>query len=429
MSPRMEVSQQATAPVEGVKRIMFVDDERYLLDGLRDALRPHSERWAMSFATSGQEALGRLADERPDVIVCDLRMPGMDGATLLSHVRDADPATVRIVLSGQAELRMVARAASVAHRLLTKPCEIDELTRVIERSCALQDVSARVEVGRRAAGASALPSVPRLYLQLTELLRLGESGADDAAVVVEHDTAMAAKVLQLANSAFFGRRRPVTSVREAVAYLGLEALRALALSAEAFHNFAIDPPIPGFDLERLQRRCSRVARLGHAMCGETWEGEEAFAAGLLHDVGLLVLASEDRSELIDVLGRARAESRPLYEIERERSGVTHAELGAHVLALWGLPHPVTEAVARHHDPPPAGAPFDSVAVTYVAAALIEQLEAEQDPAALPARDLDAEYLDAAGITNRVAAWRELARAQLQEESTRPDAESFVAAAD
>ena len=255
-----------------MKRILFVDDERYLLDGLRDALRPFRRQWSMSFVTNGEEALARLDDEEHDIVVSDLRMPGMDGATLLGLVRATHPSTVRIVLSGQAELRMVARAAGVAHRLLSKPCEIEELTRVIERSCELQEMTNRVELNRRATGASALPSVPRLYLELTELLQSGETGAEDAARVVESDIAMAAKVLQLANSAFFGRRHPVTGVREAVAYLGLQALRALALSVEAFHRFPIHPPIPGFDVEDLQRHCSRVARLAHTICGETWDG-------------------------------------------------------------------------------------------------------------------------------------------------------------
>ena len=411
----MHVIQPANGPVSAVKRILFVDDERYLLDGLRDALRPFRRRWSMSFVTNGEEALSRLDDEEHDVIVSDLRMPGMDGATLLGLVRETHPTTVRIVLSGQAELRMVARAAGVAHRLLAKPCEIEELTRVIERSCALQEITTRVELNRRAAGASALPSVPRLYLKLTELLRSGETGAEDAARVVESDVAMAAKVLQLANSAFFGRRHPVTGVREAVAYLGLEALRALALSAEAFHSFPVHPPIPGFDVEDLQRHCSRVARLAHRICGETWDGEEAFAAGLLHDVGLLVLATEDREALVEVLAASRAERRPLQIIEQERFGVTHAEVGAHLLALWGLPHPVTEAVARHHDPPSGHAPLDSVAVTYIATALIEELEAELHPSALPATGMDAGYLDAAGLTELVPGWRELAARQTEEE--------------
>lgn len=411
----MQVTEPASGPVPTLKRILFVDDERYLLDGLRDALRPYRREWAMSFVTSGEDALARLGSEPHDIVVSDLRMPGMDGATLLARVRETHPATVRIVLSGQAELRMVARAAGVAHRLLAKPCEIDELTRVIERSCALQEITARVELNRRGAGASALPSVPRLYLELTELLLTGETGADDAARVVESDIAMAAKVLQLANSAFFGRRHPVTGVREAVAYLGLEALRALALSAEAFHRFPIDPPLPGFDLDQLQRHCSRVARLAHTICTDKWEAEEAFSAGLLHDVGMLVLATEDRQELEDVLAIARNEGRPLHLVERERFGVTHAEVGAHLLALWGLPHAVTEAVAHHTDPPRADTLFDSVAVTYIATALVEEIEWSRQENALPPSGLDEGYLEAAGLTERVAGWRQLVAKQIEDE--------------
>ncbi|HUO71811.1 MAG TPA: response regulator [Solirubrobacteraceae bacterium] len=411
----MHVIESAYDPGLSVKRILFVDDERYLLDGLRDALRPYRRHWAMSFVTNGDEALSRLAFEQHDIVVSDLRMPGMDGATLLARVRDVHPSTVRIVLSGQAELRMVARAAGVAHRLLAKPCEIGELARVIERSCALQDITERVELGRRAAGATSLPSVPRLYLELTELLHCGETGAEDAARIVESDPGMAAKVLQLANSAFFGRRNPVSGVREAVVYLGLEALRALALSAEAFQRFPIDPPIPGFDVDGLQRHCTRVARLAHAICGEEWDAEEAFTAGLLHDVGLLVLAVDDRTALIDALRRARTAVRPLHEVERERFGVTHAEVGAHLLALWGLPHPVTEAVARHHEPPKGDAPFDSVAVTYIATALIEELEANLRPWALPVDGLDSDYLEAARVTARVPGWLELASRQVGED--------------
>ena len=115
-----------------LKHILFVDDDWYLLEGLRDAMRPQRRRWTMSFVSSGEEALSLLAEQEHDIVISDLRMPGMDGATLLARVREEHPTAVRIVLSGQAELRTVARAAGVAHRLLAKPCEIDELTRVIE---------------------------------------------------------------------------------------------------------------------------------------------------------------------------------------------------------------------------------------------------------------------------------------------------------
>jgi putative nucleotidyltransferase with HDIG domain len=400
-----------TQPIE-LKHILFVDDDGYLLEGLRDALRPHRKRWRMSFVTSGDDALSVLAEHEQDIVISDLRMPGMDGATLLAQVRESHPTAVRIVLSGQAELRTVARAAGVAHRLLAKPCDIEDLTRVIERSCALRDITDRVELKRRISGASALPSVPRLYLQLTELLRSGEGSAEDAARIVERDIAMAAKVLQLANSAYFGRRNPVTGVREAVAYLGLETLRALALSAETFRQFAIAAPIPGFDLEELERHCARVAGLARAICERPAEADEAFVAGLLHDVGLLVMASQEPDELAETIAISRRESVALHEVERERHGVTHAEVGAHLLALWGLPHAVAEAVARHHDEPPPDALFDTVLATYLANILIVQAESRIEADALPPSALDPGYLERSGLQERLPGWLELAERQL-----------------
>jgi putative nucleotidyltransferase with HDIG domain len=363
----------------------------------------------MGFMSNGEDALLKLGAEPHDVIISDLRMPSMDGATLLETVRDRHPAVVRIVLSGHAEIGMVARAAAAAHRMIAKPCETVDLARVIERSCALQELATRVERDRSAIAASALPSVPRLYAELTELLAEGSAGAADAARVVERDIAMAAKILQLANSAYFGRRSPVTRVSDAVSYLGLEALRALVLQTEAFREFPVGSRIEGFDLEALHQHSTRVARLAAALAVETGIGPDAFTAGLLHDVGLLALAAQDPDGLADDLATARAQNRPTHLIEHEQHGITHAEVGAHVLALWGLPHTVTEAVAGHHGGHWLKLPFDGVGVTYVANALVEEVESEYLPGALPASELDLEHLENAGIADRLEHWRGLAR--------------------
>jgi len=393
---------------------MFVDDDEFLLDGLRDGLRPYRRAWAMTFMSNGDEALAALTTEPPDIVVSDLRMPGMDGATLLEHVRDRCPSAIRIVLSGHADIKMVARAAGAAHRLIAKPCETDELVRVIERSCALKDVAIRVERDRRPIGASALPSVPRLYAQLTELLSSGNAGAGDVARIVETDIAMAARVLQLANSAYFGRRSPISKVSEAVAYLGLDTLRALVLHTEAVSGFQIDPPIPGFELEALHQHCTRVARVAAALAAETGAGDAAFTAGLLHDIGLLVLASQDSQGLAQLLATAREQTRPLHLLEQEQHNVTHAEIGAHLLALWGLPHAVIDAVAGHHGNGWLKLPFDAVAVTYVANVLVEELEAELLSDAPPASELDLAYLEQAGVSAHLDGWRELAVQQCLE---------------
>jgi HD-like signal output (HDOD) protein/CheY-like chemotaxis protein len=394
-----------------IKKVMFVDDDEFLLEGLRDALRPYRHEWSMTFLSDAREALVTLDREPHDVIISDLRMPGMDGASLLEAVRDRHPDVVRIVLSGQAEIKMMARAAAAAHRMIAKPCATEDLARAIERSCALRKLAARMELDRRAVGASALPSVPRLYAELTDVLSDGNAGAADAARVVERDIAMSAKVLQLANSAYFGRRSPVTRVADAVAYLGLEALRALVLQAEVFREFPIGSSIPGFDLEALHLHCGRVARLSAALGAKTQTSQDAFTAGLLHDVGLLVLASHDPAGLGATLASAREQQRPVYQVERDRQGLTHADVGAHLLALWGLPPTVTEAVASHHDEHWLNLPFDGAAVVYVADILVRELEVQHTAHCLPIAELDVEYLERVGLADELPCWRDLAERQ------------------
>ncbi|HLI60479.1 MAG TPA: response regulator [Solirubrobacteraceae bacterium] len=398
-----------TAAASFVKRILFVDDDESLLEGLRDALRPYRRRWQMSFVNSGEAALAVLASEPQDVIVCDLRMPGLDGASVLERTREMSPATVRIVLSGHADVAMVSRAAAAAHRLVAKPCGTDELTRILERSCALQDVAARVEMDPRTIGASALPSLPRAYARLSEMLRGGGASGAEIAEVISEDIAMAAKVLQLANSAYFGRRRPTANLTDAVAYLGTDTLRALLLHAEAFRAFPVESPIPRFSLDELQRHCMRVARLAQAISKEVGLAADAFTAGLLHDIGLLILAARAPDDLATTLARAANEHRSIAEVERERHGVTHADIGAHLLSLWGLPHTVTEAIAGHHSDTWLKLPFDATAAVHIAEALIEQAEAGTNSDASPAPDPDLVYLTQAGVTGRIETWRGLAK--------------------
>ena len=165
-------SDQSGTADRPLKRILFVDDEREVLDGLRDALRRYRRVWSMRFVLSGAEALAELEQEPADVIVSDIQMPGMDGAVLLAHVQEIYPATIRLVLSGYANTQIVTRAATVAHRILAKPCSVDELSAVVERSCALHELTGQAELYRVTAGATTLPSRPGLYMAITEAIYL-----------------------------------------------------------------------------------------------------------------------------------------------------------------------------------------------------------------------------------------------------------------
>lgn len=387
-----------------MKSVLFVDDEQQVLEGLRDALRPWRREWRMRFADGGGQALAELAEHEFDVVVCDMRMPGMDGASVLRCVQREQPATVRIVLSGYAELDVVARASAVAHRFLAKPCDIDELADVVGRSLRLNELNAEQAVRLAATGTTSLPCVPRLFHQLTAALGEEDTTAADVAQIVAQDVAMTAKVLQLVNSAFFRRRREISRLDEAVHSIGLNALRTLVLSAEALEAFRPSVPIDGFSIEGVQRHGELVGRVAAQLLPPGRERDEAFAAGLLHDIGQLVLANRDPAAFSETVGEAVRDGRPLGEVERERFGVMHSEIGGYLLALWGLPHGIVEAVAFRDAPHEQARRFDAVAAVHVADVLVSELEGDHAHGPV----LDAEYLDRLGVLRCVPEWQAIA---------------------
>lgn len=331
-------------------RILFVDDEAHVLDGLRDLLRRRRRGWEMVMALGGAAALRELDAGAPfDVVVSDMRMPDIDGAALLEHVRDRSPGSVRIMLSGQTELDAALHAVSVAHQFLAKPCDRDELVGAIERGLRAQAPVSDAAVRAVAGGTHALPVAPALYTRLVEASADPDVTMDEIAALVEADIAMSAKVLQLVSSPFFGLGRQVTTAREAVAYLRLVPLQALVLSAGTFSAFA-PAASSGFDLGRLEAHSARVARLAAALLLDKAAAAEAFTAGMLHDVGILVRATRQPEAFGDVLAEAKRTGRRIHDIERERDEVTHAEIGGYLLDLWGLPQSIVAAVTSHHDP-------------------------------------------------------------------------------
>jgi HD-like signal output (HDOD) protein len=391
-----------------MRKILFVDDQPQILEGLRDALRPCRREWSMSFADGGAAALRELETADFDVVVSDMRMPGMDGADLLAAVRDRQPGTVRIVLSGYAEDQVIMRAAPVAHRFLAKPCDIGELRRIVERSCALREISAREQLRLAATSALRLPALPGLYARVTLLLRDPDASLSDVAALVDQDIAIAARILQLANSAFFGRARRITRLDEAVAFIGLTPLRALILSAEAFETLAPSSAAGAFSVAAVQRRAQSTARLARALAETSDQRDDAFCAGLLHDLGLLILASLEPAHVATSMAIAARDGRRLADVERELRGSSHAEVGAHLLELWGLPDAIVEAVAYHHRPEAAhDAVFDVTAMVAIADALLEALD---EPSLPPPAALQPEYLERIGVAERLPAWRAQAKA-------------------
>jgi HD-like signal output (HDOD) protein len=387
-----------------LRRILFVDDEVSVLEGLQNTLRKQRRIWDMVFAPGGQAALTEMAKAPFDVIVSDMRMPGMDGPALLQEVRNRYPGVARIVLSGQADREAVLRAIPVAHQFLTKPCDAEVLRAVIERTGNLQTIL-QDETSRRLVGRlDKLPSVAASYWALTKALMQPEIGLAEIADIMEEDPAMSAKVLQLVNSAYFGFAHRVTSIHQAVMYLGVELLRGLLLTARAFALMGTES-VEGFSLDQLQAHSVLTGRAAARFLTNPQMVEEAFTAGILHDVGQIVLALGFPDRFGGVRQAAREGRRPLQEIEKEILGVTHAEVGAYLLGVWGLPFSIVEAVAFHHCPSlvTEGA-RDVLAAVHVADALVEARDEGLDPGA--PNGLDIAFLEAGGWAAGLPRWRD-----------------------
>jgi HD-like signal output (HDOD) protein len=388
-------------------RILFVDDESRILDGLRRTLRSHRNQWEMAFALGGEAALAELERAPYDVIVSDMRMPQLDGLALLTAVRERWPRMVRIVLSGQMDMETAVRAVSVAHQFLTKPCDATALEGVIGRARQLLDLLADETLRGVVGRVGGLPTPPALYAELERAVADPNVGLTEVSRIVERDVSLTVKVLQVVNSSFFGLPRRVTTVEHAVAYLGANVIRALVLSHELTARADAGTVAPGFSLAAHQEHALRVANLARRILGSGPAADDAFMAGVLHDVGELVLATQRPEWFARATALAAERGVARHEAEAELFGVSHAEVGAYLIGLWGLPSRIVEAIAYHHAPARAGAErgaLDVLAAVHIADALV----GECAPTAGPRRahgSLDASYVESLGVTARLPEWR------------------------
>lgn len=384
-------------------RILFVDDEPAVLEGLENRLHRLRRDWHMRFATGGPEALHELARSPYDVIVSDMRMPGMDGAQLLEEVRERYPHMARFILSGQTGEDGIVRLMPVAHQLLTKPCDAGALERSVQRICTLSRKLMRPAVQQVLGSLNSLPALPKLYWDLVNELQNPQAHAATVAGIIEQDVAMTARLLQMANSVFFGQGRAISNVKDAVALLGFEPIRSIVLSLQLVHAMGGMSEDSAFSLGHLQTHSLQVAQLASSMLRQPEERHTAFSAGMLHEIGSLVLASSLPAEWNEVRRRVREQVQTPLQAETALFGCDHADIGAQLLNRWGLPVALVEAVAFHHHTGQSGEQrFGVVGAVHVANLLLLERSGR---VGLP-EDYDEDWLREVGMLPTVTAWRQ-----------------------
>jgi HD-like signal output (HDOD) protein/CheY-like chemotaxis protein len=391
------------------KRILFVDDEPMILQGIQHSLRGMRAEWEVALANSGAEALETMAQAPFDVVITDMRMPGMDGAQLLDLVKVKFPRTVRIILSGQSDRETILRSVGPSHQYLSKPCDLDELKQRLRRAFALRDMLNDTHLKDVIGRLKTVPSLPALYVAVTEALRSSDSSITAIGNLIAQDMGMSAKVLQLVNSAFFGLSNRVSSPQQAAILIGIENLKALVLSVQVFSDlgghFTQDL---GFLWDHSMSTASFARAIARVELCSQGVAEDAFTAGLLHDVGRLVLASAFGTEYQQVLTRAAEPGVLLARCEGDAFGCTHNGVGAYLLGLWGLTDSIVEAVAWHHQPEQAQpTAFSALIAVHAADYYDNQLHVH--PLSDETSGMDEPLLTQIGLQRQLPSWEKACR--------------------
>lgn len=393
-------------------RLLFVDDEVLVLQGLKRSLHSMRSQWDMTFVESAAAALEALAREHYDAVITDMRMPLMDGAQLLETVKERYPEVVRMVLSGQASRETVLRSLGPVHQYVSKPCDPQDLKSRLAQAFVMRDLLKNSSIRALVLGLKSIPSPPALYHELQSELQSEDVSLKKIADIVSRDAGMTAKILQLANSAFMGARFTVSNPTQAITLIGTEVVRALVLSVHVFSQFK-DPSAAecgilwehGIAVSCMAQRIATSEKCAKAIV------DECSTAGILHEIGKLVLLAEMPRPYAEVLAKMGNDPGSLSGAERERFGCTHAELGAYLMSIWGLPHPLIHAVAFHDCPSQSIENcFSSLTIIHAADALVSSA----NPALiLQDVQLDENYVKGIALGERLPVWRSLLQQRLE----------------
>ena len=406
-----------------IPTVLFVDDEQPVLDGLYRRLWEQDGKWTMLFASSAAAALQMMAEQTVDVIVSDMRMPGMDGAALLHEVSRRYPTAVRFILSGFSDREAIFRTVGPAHQYFVKPCDPAILVVAVNRALAIRKRLQSPDLFALISGAKSIPAMPRALAELSQLLQSPNATVAQVAKIIASDVGLTTQLLKLINSAYFLMPTEISDVSQAIKLLGFELVRSLVMLGAVFHTFQGD----GIDVAALTRLEERSLLIGK-VAGRIAELEkmspegiqQCQCAGMLSHVGSLILFANRPVEMANLQSRLDKSGGRITAIEKHYLGASHPEVGACLLSLWGFGDTVVEAVLYHHRPNEADPNFigqvDPIAIVHVAQHVVKPIPPGMPSEKFYSQGLDTEYLWRVGAIDRIDAWAEVAARALKEVS-------------
>jgi HD-like signal output (HDOD) protein/CheY-like chemotaxis protein len=400
-----------------MKYILFVDDDPNVLESFQEMLASRQNVWKMDFASNARQAFELMSHQTYNTIVVDMHMPGISGYDLLEWARQYFPQITRIAITGHIDSETSYQAIAASHQFLAKPIRSKVLLSTLDRASVLQELLWRDDIKRLISQLKTLPSLPLLYLEIFKELQSQHSTAKSVGQIIAKDPGMSTKILQVVNSAFMGLSSHVNDPSQATTLLGIETIRDLAVTIHVFSQFS--PVIQEkLGISSLWEHSINVGTLARAIA--RFEGakkevvECSFTAGLLHDLGKLILAENLPMQYYSALGLSARKNIELYQAESEIFGATHPQVGAYLTGLWGLPQMITIALAYHHNPAES---CESVFNPTLAVHVANVLEHETNPrrwGKVPPK-LDMEYITAIKMDSHLPDWRNLVQDVIQKE--------------
>jgi HD-like signal output (HDOD) protein/CheY-like chemotaxis protein len=398
------------------RRILFVDDEPNILDGLRRMLRSMRKEFELYFTESARQALELMEQEEFDVVVSDMRMPGMDGAELMTEIQKRHPHSIRIMLTGQADEESTLRTIGFVHQFLSKPCDPERLKSILLRASALHRLMIDGTLKDIISGIDTLPSLPDIYTKLQNKIREPEASLDDIGEIIGQDIAMTAKILQLVNSSFFGLYQKVESPSRAVKLLGLDTIKALVLVSQIFSEIKISGKV--LSVKSLWEHSLTVGMLAKMIAAsESAEKDvvdNSYISGILHDIGKLILLSKLESQCGDAILLAKQEHIHLRLAEKKIFKATHCDMGAYLMGLWGFPSDIVEAIGFHHQLGEYPAvTFSPALAVHIANVMYYKFHQDEVIGAMP--EFNEEYLNSIGMGDKLQKWQKLCFSSMEQQ--------------
>ncbi|MDO9140887.1 MAG: response regulator [Methylobacter sp.] len=394
------------------KNILFVDDDENITNGIMRQLRPYRGEWQLFIAKNGDQALKIMAKQPIDLIVSDIVMPGMGGDELLKTVCELYPATVRMVLSGYTDEKTLKISLEVAHQYLSKPCNAETLRESISQVFKIQACVRNPQIITGVGDLNKLPPLPKIYQELNAAITDEDSTIRDIADIFARDMVLSAKLLQLVNSPYFGLKRTVSNLTDAISLIGLKKLSSLVLSVHIRTSFpANNPDIQGY-IEYLWQDACRASELARliSLSEEQQEDrpDQAYLGGLLHNMGLLIFLSRGGDKLKNLISAVQNTDTPIAELETAIFGFTRSEAAAYVLSLWKIPPRIIEAILLQNTPMDSDYEgVNALTAVHVAACLLNPTgQDNSDP--MFAMTLDSAYLQRINKLGRLPYWQKLA---------------------